>query len=79
MNKPWTPVDYLEEGGEFIHVNPNLIANVKIIPTVGNFFKEFPFTVETLILSFTGLEVVEYLFKTKPEAKEFIRKLGGVS
>lgn len=75
--REFVPVQYIyEEDAEDIHVNPNVIAYTKTTKTVGdNFSKEFPWTVTTTL---TNLEEVDYYFKTREEARLFVRKVGAV-
>lgn len=75
--RPFVPIDFYEEDAEFVHANPNVISFLKIVPTTGqSFSKAFPFTVECYQINH---EVVEYYFKTREEAKVFIKKVGGIN
>ncbi len=73
----FVPIDLYEEDFEFVHVNPNIIVYAGIRNTEGAeaFIKEFPSTVVTYLINH---EEINYYFKTKEEAKVFIKKVGGL-
>lgn len=75
--RKFVPVQYIyEEDAEEICVNPNVIAYTKIAETIGeSFSKEYPWTVSTTLIN---LEVIDYYFKTKEEAKIFNKKIGDI-
>lgn len=75
--KQFIPIDFHDEESEFVHFNPDVVVHIGIVPTVGgdNFVKTYPFTVEAYLINH---EEVSYQFKTKEEAKGFIRKVGGL-
>ncbi len=75
--REFVPIDFYDEDAEYVHVNPNIIVNTKLSKTVGETLsKEFPWTVATLLIN---LEEIDYYFKTKEEAKVFVRKISGIS
>jgi hypothetical protein len=78
MLEQFVPIDFYDEDIDFVHVNPNIIVNLGIKPTEGtdNFMKAYPFTVTTLLVN---LEEVDYYFRTREEAKVFIKKIGGIN
>lgn len=75
--REFVPVDFYEEDSEFVHVNPNVIAYLGLKKTIGDgFSEELPWTVESYLINH---EVDAYYFKTKEEAKLFIKKVGGIN
>lgn len=74
--RQWVPVDFYEEDQDFVHVNPNVVANIGVQNNYGNDASNFPFLVVAYMINH---EVVEYKFKTLGEAKSFIRKIGSLN
>ncbi len=69
----FVPVDVYNQDSEYLHVNPTIIFSVRIEDTIGIEASSFPHTV---VVTLINLEEVDYTFRTKEEAKAFVRAVG---